>query len=33
MWLRPVADEELVFDRVVQVACFLENPDIDLEEQ
>ena len=33
MWLRSVADEQLVFDRVIQIAGFLEDSDVDLEEQ
>ena len=33
MWLRSVADEELVFNRIVQITGFLEDSDVDLEEQ
>ena len=33
MWLRPVADQKLVLDGVIQVACFLEDLDEELEEQ
>ena len=33
MWLRSVADEQLVFDRVIQITGFLEDSDVYLEEQ
>ena len=33
MWLRAVADKQFVFNRIVQITGFLEDSDVNLEEQ
>ena len=33
MWFRSVADKQFVFNRIVQITGFLEDSDVDLEEQ
>ena len=33
MWLRPVADQELVFYRIVKVTSLLERANVNLEER